>query len=156
MTDRDREILELIRFLMQTDVRELRINRDGESIEIVRGLAGAAPEPTPPFPAARLPEVMTIARSEAGPRDGSVDEDQLRVVSSPLVGTFFRCAAPGKPPFVEVGSLVESGATLCIVESMKVMNEIENEVKGRVARILVEDGQAVEYGQRLFLIEPVL
>jgi acetyl-CoA carboxylase biotin carboxyl carrier protein len=152
----DRDIEELIRFLMQTDVRELRIEREGERIEIVRALgsttvdAVAAPVPV------RTVDPTSPPSADSGTRDRGINEDQLRAVSSPLVGTFFRCSAPGKPAFVEIGSLVDAGATLCIVESMKVMNEIESDVKGRVAKVLVEDGQPVEYGQRLFLIDPVL
>ncbi len=153
MTDRDLE--DLIRFLMQTDVRELRIERDGEKLEIVRALGGTAIEHVAP-PMVVRSAGPPAAPAEGGPRERPTDEDQLRVISSPLVGTFFRAPSPGKPAFVEIGSLVDAGATLCIVESMKVMNEIESDVKGRVAKVLVEDGQAVEYGQRLFLIEPVL
>ena len=152
----DREITDLIRFLLQTDVRELRLEREGEKLEIVRALPTGAPEVVAAPVAYRVPEPALPARSEPSARDLSTSDEEHRAVSSPLVGTFFRCPAPGKPPFVEVGSLVESGATLCIVESMKVMNEIESDVKGRVAKILVEDGQPVEYGQHLFLIEPIL
>ncbi|MFN7952256.1 MAG: acetyl-CoA carboxylase biotin carboxyl carrier protein [bacterium] len=155
MTDRD--IVELIRFLVQTDVRELRLERNGERLEILRALPGGAPEPVVTQGAAyRAPDVQPALAQDLGPREVAGADDQLRAISSPLVGTFFRCPAPGKPAFVEVGSVVDAGATLCIVESMKVMNEIESDVKGRVARILVEDGQPVEYGQHLFLIEPIL
>ncbi len=153
----DREIVELIRFLVQTDVRELRLERDGERLEIVRALPGGTVAhgsvESAPY---RMPEVQPSVAPDVVRRDVSAADDQLRAISSPLVGTFFRCPAPGKPAFVDVGSVVEAGATLCIVESMKVMNEIESDLKGRVAKILVEDGEPVEYGQHLFLIEPML
>ena len=76
-------------------------------------------------------------------------------VSSPMVGTFYRSPAPDADPFVEIGDIVEVGQTVCIIEAMKLMNEIEAEVKGRVARILVDNAQPVEFGQKLFLIEPL-
>jgi len=75
-------------------------------------------------------------------------------VESPMVGTFYRAPAPGAEPYVKEGDLVQKGAVLCIIEAMKLMNEIESEVKGRIARISVENGQPVEFGQTLFLIEP--
>lgn len=152
----DREVSDLIRFLLQTDVRELRLERDSFKLEIVRALPTGAADVVAAPVAYRVPEPAMPARSDSSARDLSAPDVEHRAVSSPLVGTFFRCPAPGKPPFVEVGSVVEAGATLCIVESMKVMNEIESDVKGRVAKILVEDGQPVEYGQHLFLIEPIL
>lgn len=152
----DREITELIRFLVQTDVRELRIERESFKLDIVRGLQTGAPDVVSAPVAYRVAEPAQPVRSDSGARDIPASDEEHRAISSPLVGTFFRCPAPGKPPFVEIGSVVEAGATLCIVESMKVMNEIESDVKGRVARILVEDGQPVEYGQHLFLIEPML
>jgi acetyl-CoA carboxylase biotin carboxyl carrier protein len=76
------------------------------------------------------------------------------VVTSPMVGTFYRAPAPDADPYIEVGDPVTVGQTVCIVEAMKLMNEIESEVKGRVVKILVENAQPVEYGQKLFLIEP--
>ncbi|MCS7201582.1 MAG: acetyl-CoA carboxylase biotin carboxyl carrier protein [Dictyoglomus sp.] len=75
-------------------------------------------------------------------------------ISAPLVGVFYRAPAPGAPPFVNEGDLVEVGQTLCIIEAMKLMNEIKSDIRGRVKKILVENGQAVEYGQKLFIIEP--
>jgi acetyl-CoA carboxylase biotin carboxyl carrier protein len=95
--------------------------------------AAAAPAPAPAAPAATKPG---------------------HVVSSPFVGTFYRTPAPDQPPFVEVGSTVKKGQVLCIVEAMKLMNEIESEVGGKIAEILVENGTPVEFGQALFRIEP--
>jgi acetyl-CoA carboxylase biotin carboxyl carrier protein len=81
-------------------------------------------------------------------------EDRLVKVVSPMVGTFYRAPAPDADPYVEVGDRIDAGQTVCIIEAMKLMNEIESEVRGRVAKIAVENGQPVEYGQVLFLIDP--
>ncbi len=81
-------------------------------------------------------------------------EKKYHVIKSPLVGTFYRAPSPGAPPFVEEGDIVSKGQVLCIIEALKVMNEIESDVNGKVVKILVENGQPVEYGQELFYIEP--
>ena len=106
-------------------------------------VAGAASPPAAPTPAA--------AAGPAAP--GSGGDDRTVVVRAPRVGTFYRAPAPDAPPYVEVGQVVEPGQTLCIIEAMKLMNEIEAEVRGRVTAILVENGQPVEYGQPLFTLE---
>jgi acetyl-CoA carboxylase biotin carboxyl carrier protein len=85
--------------------------------------------------------------------DVETEEEKLHVIKSPLVGTFYRAPAPGAPPFVEEGDIVSPGQVLCIIEALKVMNEIESDVRGKVVKILVENGQPVEYGQPLFLID---
>jgi acetyl-CoA carboxylase biotin carboxyl carrier protein len=82
-------------------------------------------------------------------------EENLLEVTSPMVGTFYRAPAPDADPYVEIGTIVEVGQTVCIIEAMKLMNEIESEVKGRIVRILVENAQPVEFGQKLFLLSPV-
>ncbi len=84
----------------------------------------------------------------------SISEKKYHVIKSPLVGTFYRAPSPGAPPFVEEGDIVSKGQVLCIIEALKVMNEIESDVNGKVVKILVENGQPVEYGQELFYIEP--
>ncbi len=85
--------------------------------------------------------------------DISEEEKKYHVIKSPLVGTFYRSPSPGAPPFVEVGDVVSPGQVLCIIEALKVMNEIESDVRGRVEKIMVENGETVEYGQPLFLID---
>ena len=115
--------------------------------------------PSPAFHVAAGPHGIP-AETRAG-ADKSVEAaqepetDNLVSIESPVVGTFYRAPAPGAEPFVEVGALVEPGQTVCIVEAMKIMNEIEAETRGRVARILVKNAQPVEYGQKLFLLEPL-
>jgi oxaloacetate decarboxylase alpha subunit len=88
-------------------------------------------------------------------KESPSEEENLVSVKSPLIGTFYRAPSPHSPPFVEIGSIVKKGTTLCIVEAMKVMNEIKADCTGRIKKILVENGSPVEYGQILFLIEPL-
>ncbi|HEY6194323.1 MAG TPA: acetyl-CoA carboxylase biotin carboxyl carrier protein, partial [Candidatus Eisenbacteria bacterium] len=101
--------------------------------------SGPAAEPAPAVAAAPAPEPAS----------------RLKAIVSPMVGTFYRSPAPDADPFVEVGDVVEVGQTVCIIEAMKLMNEIEAETKGRVAQVLVENAQPVEFGQKLFLVEPI-
>ena len=91
----------------------------------------------------------------AAPAPAPAVNDKLRAITSPMVGTFYRAPAPDADPFLETGDTVELGQTVCIIEAMKLMNEIESELKGRVVQILVENAQPVEFGQKLFLVEPV-
>ncbi len=115
--------------------------------------------PSPAVPVALGPPgIAADTRAEADKSVEAVQEpgaDNLVSIDSPVVGTFYRAPAPGATPFVEVGSVVEPGTTVCIVEAMKIMNEIEAEARGRVVRILAENAQPVEYGQKLFLLEPL-
>ena len=105
----------------------------------------AAPEAPAPAPAAAAP-------APAG--DAGADDANLVEVRSPIVGTFYRSTAPDKPPYVKVGDTIEVGAVVCIVEAMKLFNEIESEVSGKVVKVLVEDAQPVEYDQVLFMVDP--
>jgi len=112
-------------------------------------------------PGRPAPEALPGAAETPAKADKSLETtqepkaDNLVAIESPVVGTFYRAPAPDADPFVEVGSVVEPGQTVCIVEAMKIMNEIEAEVRGRVVEILVKNGQPVEYGQKLFLLEPL-
>ena len=117
---------------------------------------------TPPLPAEAAAAAAAVAAPQgastpaaaAGPAaPGPRDDERTAVVRAPMVGTFYRAPAPDAPPYVEVGQVVEPGQTLCIIEAMKLMNEIEAEVRGRVTAILVENGQPVEYGQPLMTLE---
>jgi acetyl-CoA carboxylase biotin carboxyl carrier protein len=110
----------------------------------------AAPMPTPPSVAPVAP-----APSPAAPAARAADEKRTFTVNSPFVGTFYRSASPENPPFAEVGTVVKKGQVLCIVEAMKLMNEIEAEQPGRLVEVLVENGSPVEYGEALFRFEPV-
>jgi len=122
---------------------ELEIESGGEKVRLVRARAGD------PAAVASAPAPTRVARREAEIEGGA------RPITSPMVGTFHRSAALEAPPFVEVGDVVERGQVLCVIEAMKMMNEIEAEFRGRVTKIEVENGRPVEYGEALFLIEPV-
>jgi len=141
------EIKDIISFLKDTDVTELNIEREGFKIRIKRGYIYGPIEISKTLKSAEEPvksPYMTELQKE---------EEILHTITSPLVGTFYRAPSPDSSPFVEVGSKVEKGQVLCIIEAMKIMNEIESDVSGVIKKILVENGQPVEYGEPLFLIE---
>jgi acetyl-CoA carboxylase biotin carboxyl carrier protein len=139
------DLKELIEYLKETDITEISIEKDGIKVKIKRE---------------KILSPMDISVQKLGSLHEKVTgetEEETRVitVTSPIVGTFFRAPSPEADPFVETGSKVKKGQVLCIVEAMKLMNEIESEVDGDVIKILVDNGQPVEYGEPLFLIEPV-
>jgi acetyl-CoA carboxylase biotin carboxyl carrier protein len=144
------EVRRLIRLVQRTGIGELEISSAGRTVRI------SATTGTPanavvhaPVVSAPVPGTATAA-AHAKP---APDENHV-AIASPMVGTFYRAPAPDADPYIEVGDMVEVGQTVCIVEAMKLMNEIESEVRGRVTKILVENTQPVEFGQRLFLVEP--
>ena len=141
------DLRRLIQLVQQTGIGELEVSMGGRTVRIA-AQAGGFPVTTAN---AAVPHPAPAAAGESG---GSVGIANQAAITSPMVGTFYRAPAPDAEPYIEVGDLVEVGQTVCIVEAMKLMNEIESEVKGRVVRILVENAQPVEYGQKLFLIEP--
>jgi acetyl-CoA carboxylase biotin carboxyl carrier protein len=145
-----KELKALLRLMEGNDVEELEVEEGGRRIRIRRRSAPAASAPPAafPIPHAAAPAAVTAAAP-------SPETAGLVPVESPMVGTFYRAPAPGAEPYVKEGDLIQKGTVLCIIEAMKLMNEIESEVKGRIARILVENGQPVEFGQTLFLVEPV-
>jgi len=137
------DLKQLIELLKETDITELQIERDGVKVKIKREKILSPIE---------MPKFSTI--QERVTREAE-EETRLITVTSPIVGTFYRAPSPESDPFVEAGSRVKKGQVLCIIEAMKLMNEIESEVDGIVIKVLVENGQPVEYGEPLFLIEPV-
>ncbi len=140
-----RQILEMAR---EHDLSELELEGDGQRVRIRKGAA-----PAPPAPAVPGPAPAAAAPLAAAPVPADIDPDaELAVVKSPIVGTFYRAPAPNAPAFVEAGDAVRKGQTLCIIEAMKMMNNIDSEYEGTVAKIYVENGQAVQYGERLFAI----
>ena len=100
-------------------------------------------------------EVKEVIKTGEKTEVKAKEEKKYHVIKSPLVGTFYRAPSPGAPPFVEEGDIVSKGQVLCIIEALKVMNEIESDINGKVVKILVENGQPVDYGQELFYIEPM-
>ncbi|MEN2985700.1 MAG: acetyl-CoA carboxylase biotin carboxyl carrier protein [Thermodesulfovibrionaceae bacterium] len=137
------EIKDIISFLKQTDVTELIIEKEGFKVRIKRGSLYAPIEIT---------KTPTIPQ-EIPTKEVIKEEEILHTIVSPLVGTFYRSPSPDAQPFVEVGSRVEKGQVVCIIEAMKIMNEIESDISGTIKKILVENGQPVEYGEPLFLVE---
>jgi acetyl-CoA carboxylase biotin carboxyl carrier protein len=154
------EVKALVAVLEGTDVTSLVWDRSGHKISIRRGSApapvvGYAPASAPVAAPAPAPAPAAApAAPAAAPAAAKAADKPGHVVTAPLVGTFYRAPSPDSPPFVEVGTTVKKGQTLCIVEAMKLMNEIEADVAGRVAEIFVQNAQPVEFGQPLFRIEP--
>jgi len=160
-----KELKELIEFLIEKDIAEFELERDDVKVRIKRTaepVMAPASVPAPHFAAhpthpAPLPPVETppTAAMESEAIGGSVSAElNLQVVRSPIVGTYYEAPSPGAPPFVKVGDIVGVGQVLCIVEAMKLMNEIEADVAGEIVRKLVANGQPIEYGQELFHIRP--
>jgi acetyl-CoA carboxylase biotin carboxyl carrier protein len=140
------EIRELLDLFNASGVGELEIEREGVRIRIRK--AGAASEYTV------SPAAETVPPRETAPEKAAETDPGQTLVKSPIVGTYYDAASPGSAPFVNVGDAVEPGQVLCIIESMKLMNEIEAEIAGVVAAKLVENGRPVEYGEALFSIRP--
>ncbi|MBX3679745.1 acetyl-CoA carboxylase biotin carboxyl carrier protein [Cognatazoarcus halotolerans] len=148
-----RKLKKLIDLVQESGISELEVTEGEEKVRIAKQLAPAA-APTyvtaAPAPAQAAPVAATAAASAAADPVDSTPEGH--VVKSPMVGTFYRASAPGEKPFAEIGDSISSGDRLCIIEAMKLMNEIECDASGTVKAILVENGQPVEYGQPLFII----
>ena len=149
-----RKIKKLIELLEDSDVAEIEIVEGEESVRIARG-AVAAPAPAAQTYTAAAPAAVPVA---AAPDTRAPDdaEDLLppgTIVESPMVGTFYRSPSPGAKPFVDIGQSVSKGDTLCIIEAMKIMNQIVAETSGTVRAIVVEEGQPVEYGEPLIVID---
>jgi|SRR6185295_14686723 len=164
------EIKELLAIFNESGVAELELQRGENRLRIRRAgmttdyavpaAASSAPAPVPsappstaPAPPAAYPQTPPAAAPVSGKPSDAADPNQV-LVRSPIVGTYYEAAAPGAPSFVRVGDAVEPGQVLCIIESMKLMNEIEAEVAGVITAKLVENGRPVEYGEALFSIRP--
>ena len=148
-----RKVKKLIELLEASGVAEIEIHEGEESIRISR-----ASQVTVPGPAAAVPTTTIPAAADPVPESAAVEETQEpelggHVVKSPMVGTFYSAPSPGAKPFASVGQQVKAGDTLCIIEAMKLMNQIESDKSGTIKAILVENGQPVEYNQPLFVIE---
>lgn len=140
------ELKELIELLKDTDITELQVEKDGTKVKIKREKV-LSPYDAPSHKPAPFHETITTGTEE--------ESQRLITITSPIVGTFYRSPTPETSPFVEMGAKVAKGQVLCIIEAMKLMNEIESDTDGIVMKILVENGQPVEYGEPLFLIEPL-
>jgi acetyl-CoA carboxylase biotin carboxyl carrier protein len=149
-----KELKELIELIKNSEVTELELEKSGVRVRIKkeRGIPAAVP----PLPVeAAVPEMPAAAVKEPAPSPMPEEQKGMVTVTAPVVGTFYRSPAPDADAYVEVGTAVKKGQVVCVIEAMKLMNEIEAECDGKITAILVENAQPVEYGQPLFLIEPV-
>ena len=163
-----KEVKDLIQEVLQSDISEFELEQTGTRIKLKRGFsieAGAADAASAPSAVVSFaPPEPIAAETAAPPKDSAAndaadaagdDEDSgLHIIASPIVGTFYRAPSPGANPFVKLGDHVEEGSILCIVEAMKLMNEIPSDIQGEVARVYIENGHPVEFGQKLFGIRP--
>ncbi|HZR33387.1 MAG TPA: acetyl-CoA carboxylase biotin carboxyl carrier protein [Terriglobales bacterium] len=151
-----KELKELIEFLIEKDIAEFELERGDVKVRVKRGVIAAASAPetryaaVPQAPAAAPAEVHSS--NAAGAAAVPTADEGVHNITSPIVGTFYESPSPGSAPFVKPGDSVEPGMVLCIIEAMKLMNEIESDVAGELVKILVQNGQPVEYGQPLFAI----
>ncbi|MEZ7522833.1 acetyl-CoA carboxylase biotin carboxyl carrier protein [Burkholderia vietnamiensis] len=153
-----RKLKTLIDLVSESGISELEVTEGEGKVRIVKNAppvyvqptGGFAPQVSAPAPSVALPAEVAAAAPAAGAAAPAVP--QGHVVTSPMVGTFYRAPSPGADPFAQVGDTVKEGQTLCIIEAMKLLNEIESDKAGVIKEILVENGQAVEYGQPLFVI----
>ena len=144
-----RKLKTLVDLVSESNISELEITEAEGKVRIVKGGYGV---PTTMMMQA-APQQAAAPAADAAPAAEAAPVQTGHVVKSPMVGTFYRSASPGAKPFAEVGGAIKEGDPICIVEAMKIMNEIEADMAGTVTKILVENGQAVEYGQPLFIIE---
>jgi len=147
-----KELKELIDlFTARESIEELEIERSGVRLKVKR--SRAVGEVVAPSPAPARPAVAAVYEVPPPAPAAPAQSEDLFHVKAPIVGTFYKAPNPSSPPFVNVGDFVEKGTVLCIVEAMKLMNEIESEVAGQVTAVFVENGQPVEFGERLFAIK---
>ncbi|KIF81074.1 acetyl-CoA carboxylase biotin carboxyl carrier protein [Noviherbaspirillum autotrophicum] len=150
-----RKLKTLIDLVAESDIAELEVTEGDSKVRIVKS-SGVPQSQVVMMPQQSMPQNMAAPAAPQAPAAAPVAaapaEPEGHVVKSPMVGTFYRASAPGKPPFVEVGSTVKEGDTLCIIEAMKLLNEIDADASGVIKQILVENGQPVEFGQPLFVI----
>ncbi len=153
-----KQIQELIKFVSRSGVNEVAIEQENFKITIKTNQAPTVVHATVPQAAplvqaaAPVPATPTAPAAPAAPVS---DDSKYLTIKSPMIGTFYRSSSPDKPSFVNVGDEISSGKVVCIVEAMKLFNEIESEISGRIVKILVDNASPVEYDQPLFLVEPI-
>ena len=159
-----KEIQSLIKFVAKSGASEVKLETDDIKITIRTGSTASSPETTivqqipmaqaPMAPVAAAPAQPTEAAAPAPAKEEAEDDSKYITIKSPIIGTFYRKPSPDKPAFVEVGSSISKGDVLCVIEAMKLFNDIESEVAGKIVKVLVEDSSPVEFDQPLFLVDP--
>jgi len=158
-----KEIQSLIKFVAKSGAREVKLEMEDLKITIKTGLAESGGETTyvqqipmaqAPVAPVSQPQAPEASSSEKENDENKEDDSKYITIKSPIIGTFYRKPSPDKPSFVEVGSTIGKGDVLCVIEAMKLFNDIESEVSGKVVKILVEDSSPVEFDQPLFLVDP--
>jgi acetyl-CoA carboxylase biotin carboxyl carrier protein len=156
-----KQIKQIIELMKRSELTEFAVEEEGFKLKIRRGTNGlplisTSKGSNAPFPGSDQMSGMSPAPSGAGPAAAASapkEETDVTYIKSPMVGTFYRAASPESKPFIEIGAKVVENSVVCIIEAMKIMNEIQAEAKGTVLEVLVENGQPVEYGQRLFKLK---
>jgi acetyl-CoA carboxylase biotin carboxyl carrier protein len=151
-----RKLKTLIDLVSESNISELEITEAEGKVRIVKGGTAAVALAAAPLVAAPALAPMAAAApapAAAAPAADTPAAPAAKVIKSPMVGTFYRAASPGAKPFADVGDAVKPGQAVCIIEAMKIMNEIESDLEGRIVKMLCENGQAVEFGQPLFILE---
>jgi len=146
-----KEIKEMINLMNENDLLELEIEKEGMRIKLRRSGTGDM-QPTPVIIEREATQRISAPSAEQTPPSAVVRTIEIK---APMVGTFYRAPNPEAPPYVEIGQVIEPGQVICIIEAMKLMNEIKSEIKGKISEILVENAEPVEFGQPLFLVEPL-
>lgn len=150
-----KEIQTLIKFISSSKVDEVAIEQKDFKIRIKRNAQNITANVPKTITVQELPaEQEDVKPSDKESTKPATEESKTEEIKSPMIGTFYRKSSPDKPVFVEVGDMVEKGQIICIIEAMKLFNEIESEVSGKIVKVLVDDSQPVEYGQPLFVVEP--
>jgi acetyl-CoA carboxylase biotin carboxyl carrier protein len=154
-----KQVQELVKLINKTSIGEITIEENGTRITIKQKKDPSQKIYTSGAPMASMPaqapaQAAPVAIAAAPAAAAEVKADNFITIKSPMIGTFYRAAGPGKPIFASVGDEVIPGKTVCIIEAMKLFNEIESDVKGRIVKVLVEDASPVEFDQPLFLVEP--
>lgn len=151
-----KELKKVISLFESSKLTELQIEEKDLSLFMKKGGDAAPITMLPPQPVAAVPApiIAEMASPDNHPHKEAKVDENLKIIDAPMVGTFYRAPSPTNPPYVNVGDTVVKGQTLCILEAMKLMNEIESPYDGKIVKILIEGGEAVEYGTQLFLIDP--
>lgn len=150
-----KEIKEMINLMNENDLAELEIEKDGTKIKLKKSTSEIPEKYRSSSPQYRLENIPSTKAMEEDLIPALQSGKTTKAIASPMVGTFYRAPSPEAPPFIEIGQIVEIGQVVCIVEAMKLMNEIKSEVRGKVVEAPVENAEPVEFGQTLFVVEPV-